>query len=84
MQRTQIYLSERESAALDRAAKATGLTRSHLIREAIAAKYLTRPDLAEIERALNTTAGTWGEGESGAAAVERLRAGRLKRLHPAR
>lgn len=36
MRRTQIYLSERETEALDRAAKATGLTRSHLIREAIA------------------------------------------------
>ena len=81
MQRTQIYLGERESAALDRAAKATGRTRSHLIREAIAARYLDPPDVGEFERALRETSGTWGKGESGEVTVERLRGGRLRRLH---
>jgi predicted transcriptional regulator len=81
MQRTQIYLSERESTALDRAAKATGRTRSHLIREAIAARYLDRPNIDEFEAALRETSGAWQMGESGEATVERLRAGRLGRLH---
>ena len=40
MQRTQIYLTSREAAALDAAARQTGQTRSHLIREAIEAVYL--------------------------------------------
>jgi hypothetical protein len=81
MHRTQIYLSERESAALDRAAKATGRTRSHLIREAIAARYLDRPEVDEFERTLRETSGAWGQGDSGEATVERLRDGRLRRLH---
>ena len=85
MQRTQIYLSERETEALDRAVKATGLTRSHLIREAIAERYLRRSEAADVERALRETAGVWQDrDESGAAAVERLRHGRLARLHRSR
>jgi len=82
MQRTQIYLSERETEALDRAAKATGLTRSHLIREAIAERYLRRADADAVGQALRESAGAWRDREeTGADVVERLRSGRLKRIH---
>ena len=85
MQRTQIYLSERETEALDRAAKATGLTRSHLIREAIAERYLRRADAGDLERVLRETAGAWRDrDETGEEVVERLRAGRLARIHAVR
>lgn len=85
MQRTQIYLSERETEALDRAARATGLTRSHLIREAIAERYLRRADAGDMERVLRETAGAWGDrDETGEEVVERLRAGRLARIHAGR
>ena len=78
----QIYLSERETAALDRAAKATSRTRSHLIREAIAERYLRRPHVDDLERALRETAGAWANrDEAGAEVVNRLRSGRLARMH---
>lgn len=41
MERTQIYLTSDEAQALDREASDRGVTRSHLIREAIDARYLT-------------------------------------------
>lgn len=41
MERTQIYLTSEEAAALDQEASVRGVTRSHLIREAIDARYLT-------------------------------------------
>lgn len=83
VERTQIYLSRRESAALAKLARATGRTRSHLIREAIAAQYLEHPDEDEIKAALEATAGLWSDrSESGEAYVERLRSGRrLRDLH---
>lgn len=85
VQRTQIYLSKRETEALDRAARATGLTRSHLIREAIAQQYLRRPEAEQVLEALRETAGAWsGRTETGAAVVDRLRSGRLRRLHSGR
>jgi hypothetical protein len=42
MERTQIYLMTEEAAALDRVAAERGVTRSHLIREAVDPAYLTR------------------------------------------
>lgn len=85
MQRTQIYLSDREIEALDREARETGVTRSRLIREAIAARYQAAPDAGAAERALRASAGTWkGRRTTGAATVERLRGGRLARLHAGR
>jgi Arc/MetJ-type ribon-helix-helix transcriptional regulator len=82
MERTQIYLTPRESAALEAAARRTGHTRSHLIREAIEAVYLTELDREERHRVLDTTAGAWsGRRETGEQAVERMRSGRLGRLH---
>ena len=85
MQRTQIYLSDREIEALDREARATGVTRSRLIREAIAARYQGAPDAGAAERALRASAGTWkGRRPTGETTVERLRGGRLARLHAGR
>jgi predicted DNA-binding protein len=83
MQRTQIYLTKREAAALDRAARQTGQTRSRLIRDAIEATYLTDADRTGVLDALEASAGIWSDrAESGEAYVERVRPGRLARLHP--
>lgn len=82
VERTQIYLTARESAALDAAVRRTGRTRSHLIREAIEALYLGGADLDERQRALEASAGAWtGRRETGERMVERLRSGRLASLH---
>ena len=82
MQRTQIYLTKRESEALARASRETGRTRSQLIREAVEATYLTAMDEEGLLGELASTAGLWSDRvETGEAAVERLRRGRLARLH---
>lgn len=84
VQRTQIYLSEEETDALDREAARTGRTRSQLIRDAIDRVYLGRDDVEDAERVLEETAGAWsGRRVSGRDYVERLRSGRLGRLHAA-
>jgi len=81
MQRTQIYLSEEELVAIDGEAKATGRTRSQLIREAIDKVYLASKRRA-LKEALDRSRGAWrGRREDGATTVERLRPGRLGRLH---
>ena len=84
MERTQIYLSRAQAAALDREARRTGTTRSHLIREAIAARYGAGRDRDRIERALRATAGLWKDRPvTGEAYVARLRTGRrLREIHP--
>ena len=79
--RTQIYLSESEAAALDRESRLSGRTKSQLIREAIDSVYLKSPDASKLARALASSAGAWKRRESGAAFVERIRGGRLARLH---
>jgi Ribbon-helix-helix protein, copG family len=82
VERTQIYLTARESAALDAAARRTGRTRSHLIREAIELVYLGGTRIDERRAALDASAGAWaGRHESGERAVERMRPGRLASLH---
>ena len=79
MERTQIYLSEAERESLDRRAEESGQSRSHVIREAIAA-YLQKPTQSDLEQAIVASAGAWKRtGESdvdGATYVERLRTGR--------
>jgi len=84
MERTQIYLSREQAAALDREAKRLGTTRSHLIREAIEARYSTPQDREQIDRALRESAGLWRDRtESGEAYVERVRTSRrLRELYP--
>jgi len=82
VERTQIYLTRRESSALARLAKTTGRTKSQLIREAIGAQYLDQTDADELTAAIDATAGLWADRtESGESYVERLRRGRLARLH---
>jgi predicted DNA-binding protein len=73
--RTQIYLTPEESAALERASIASGKTKSQLIREAIDEKYGAEPSLEEFMAALNAAAGIWANPE-GAAAVKASHAGR--------
>lgn len=86
MERTQVYLSEAEREALDRRAEESGQTRSHLIREAIAA-YLREPTKSDLEQAIEASAGAWrrkGTADvDGATYVERLRTGqRWHQLYP--
>ncbi len=81
MERTQIYLTARESAVLDAAARRTGHTRSHLIREAIEATYLRDTDIEERLAALEATAGIWKDRtESTEEILAGLRTGRIARL----
>lgn len=81
VERTQIYLTKRETVALARAAKATGRTRSQLIREAIEASYLPQSSPDSLA-ALEETAGLWSDlSDTGEAYVERVRGGRLSTLH---
>lgn len=82
MQRTQIYLTQREMRALQQAARTTGHTRSQLIREAIEARYLSSSATPELVEALERTAGIWSDrAETGEAYVERIRQGRLADMH---
>jgi predicted DNA-binding protein len=73
--RTQIYLTPEESAALERASIATGKTKSQLIREAIDATYKPSPSLEEFIATINAVAGAWKEepGEDRSAYLKDLR-----------
>jgi predicted DNA-binding protein len=84
VERTQIYLSGAQAAALNREAKRTGVTRSHLIREAIEERYGLAADRERLRAALRETAGLWKDRkETGEAYVERIRTDRrMKRLFP--
>jgi predicted transcriptional regulator len=81
VERTQIYLSTAQAAALDREARRTGTTRSHLIREAIEAHYGTAgADPDGVTRALTATAGLWKDRtEPATEYVDRFRSGRRLR-----
>jgi predicted transcriptional regulator len=71
--RTQITLSDEELALLDRAAKATGASRSELIRRAIHTAYGSRSK-AERTAALKRSAGSWrGRDFTGADYVDAIR-----------
>lgn len=82
VERTQIYLSKEQANALDREAKRTGTTRSHLIREAIDQAYVVSPDRERVLAGLRASAGAWKDrAETGEEYVERMRSGRrLERL----
>ncbi len=73
--RTQIYLTPGESAALERASIETGKTKSQLIREAIDEKYVHRPTLEEFMAVLDAATGAWKEepGEDRSAYLKDLR-----------
>jgi predicted transcriptional regulator len=80
VERTQIYLTPRESAALDAAARRTGRTRSHLIREAIEAVYLREADIAERLAVLDATSGIWKDRtQTTEEMVAAMRTGRIAR-----
>lgn len=85
MRRTQIYLTDEEADALKRAGKKTGLSMSDLIRTAIDQTYVGSdgpPTKEEALRMINDSFGAWkGRTETGEEYVERMRSGRLGRLH---
>ncbi len=77
MKRTQIYLDEQHDRELARRAKATGVTKSELIRQAIG-KLLAAPDdgdrrLTRFRRAVAAAAGQVADLPEGRVYVERLR-----------
>jgi metal-responsive CopG/Arc/MetJ family transcriptional regulator len=61
MERTQIYLTEAQTRALDRRARQLGTTRSHLIREAVDEYLRPVQDPAEFKAALDAVAGMWAD-----------------------
>ena len=86
MKRTQIYLSSEQTGDLDRVARASGKTRSQVIREAIDNHLSNAVSAEQLEQALRESFGAWTcREEDGAQFVERLRrGGRLSRLYPER
>lgn len=83
MRRTQIYLTDEEAEALKRVSKKSGLSMSDLIRTAVDEKFLSgEMTTAEKIRAVEESFGAWtGRTETGEEYVERMRSGRLARLH---
>jgi hypothetical protein len=83
MERTQIYLSRAQTAALDREARRLGQTRSHLIRAAIDRTYLTDRARDELTAALAASFGAWKDvPETGEDYVARIREGCRRRSEP--
>ncbi|MBW3606447.1 MAG: ribbon-helix-helix domain-containing protein [Actinobacteria bacterium] len=73
MQRTQVYLSEEDVEALDRAVAQTGASRSELIRRAIRRQYTTQSAEERIE-SLERSFGAWRDrDDSGAEYVDAIR-----------
>lgn len=81
--RTQVYLGDDELELLDRVARATGASRSELIRRAVRSTFGEKTK-AERLRALDASAGSWkGRPLTGAEYVDALRGDlneRLRRL----
>ena len=83
MKRTQIYLDEEHDRELARRAQATGVTKSELIRRAIA-QLLAAPDdearrLARFRRAVDAVAGRVPDLPEGRVYVDRLRRADVER-----
>jgi hypothetical protein len=82
--RTQIYLGDAELELLDRVARATGASRSELVRRAVRSVY--GPGLSREEKlaALRASAGVWADRPfTGAEYVDAIRGDlndRLRRL----
>ena len=83
VRRTQIYLTDQEAEALKRMSRKTGLSMSDLVRSAVDEKFLPGElSTAERIRAIEESFGAWNERtETGEQYVERMRSGRLGRLH---
>jgi Arc/MetJ-type ribon-helix-helix transcriptional regulator len=80
MGRTQIYLGDEEIELLDRVARATGASRSELIRRAIRSTFGQKTK-AERLRALDASAGSWsGRAFTGAEYVDAIRGDLDERL----
>ncbi len=80
MPRTHVYLGDKELDLLDEAARATGASRSALIRHAVRRTF---GPLAKAERlrALKATAGSWsGRNFTGAEYVDAIRGDLNERL----
>ena len=74
MERTQIYLTKAQAAALDREARRTGTTRSHLIREAIDERFVKAAARETLRATIGSSFGAWrGRRETGAEYVDRIR-----------
>ena len=85
MERTQIYLTEAQTHALDQRARQEGTTRSHLVREAIQAYLAPKWDPAAFKIALDNVFGTWADRDDVEEVHKSMRAAdrrRLKRLYP--
>ena len=83
MGRTQIYLGDEELDLLDRVARATGASRSELIRRAVRSTFGEKTKAEKI-LALDASAGSWsGRRFTGAEYVDAIRGDlneRLRRL----
>lgn len=78
--RTQVYLGDEEVELLDRVARATGASRSELIRRAVRSTFGERTK-AERLLALDASAGAWsGRRLTGAEYVDALRGDVNERL----
>lgn len=78
--RTQIYLGEEELELLDRVGRATGASRSELIRRAVRRTFGEKTK-AEKLRALDASAGSWqGRRFTGAEYVDAIRGDLNERL----
>ncbi|MGH2977698.1 MAG: CopG family transcriptional regulator [Gaiellaceae bacterium] len=80
MPRTQVYLGEEELAALDRAARGAGASRSELIRRSVRESFGLKTK-ADRMGALRASAGSWkGRGFTGAEYVDATRGDLTERL----
>lgn len=80
MHRTQIYLSDAETALLSKVAARTGASRSELIRRAVSAQYGEQTGQTRLA-ALRASAGTWQDRSgTGAEYVHSARGDFNKRL----
>jgi Ribbon-helix-helix protein, copG family len=80
MGRTQIYLGSDELELLDRIARATGASRSELVRRAVRSTF-GQPTKADRLQALDASAGSWsGRCFTGSEHVDSVRGNLAKRV----
>jgi hypothetical protein len=83
MSRTQIYLGDEELELLDRVGRATGASRSELIRRAVRTTYGEKSAAAKLS-ALDASAGSWTSRRmAGAEYVDAVRGDLNERLRRA-
>jgi predicted transcriptional regulator len=80
VERTQIYLDDRQTAELDRRAREQGTTRSHLIREAIERYLAPDWDPEAFKRALANAAGIWADRDDLDEIYASMREAELRKL----